>query len=279
MARRGRTTGVFVGLALAAVLAARLLRHSAPERPAQAPGTELTPVPLATPEPLPSPTALPAGPLLAVVIDDWGYQARPIAALGELGFTVTTAILPNLPYSRRAAEAAEAAGDELILHCPMQAKGPIKAEQGTLKAGMNPAQAQAQLAKHWASVPRLKGLNNHEGSRATEDPALMAVVARFLHDQGGYFLDSVTTPHSAIPAAARAAGVPWARRRVFLDNENNAAAIEKQLRQAAALAAKTGSCIAIGHPYPHTLEVLKRLGPQLQAQGIHFVPVSALVKP
>ncbi len=45
-----------------------------------------------------------AGPRLALVVDDWGYQARPIEELPKMGFPLTTAVLPNLPYSSKAAE-------------------------------------------------------------------------------------------------------------------------------------------------------------------------------
>jgi uncharacterized protein len=128
-------------------------------------------------------------------------------------------------------------------------------------------------------VPWAEGMNNHEGSKASADRALMDVAAGFLKQKGAFFLDSVTTPHSAIPAAAKAAGVPWARRRVFLDNVDNAAAVEAQLKQAVALALKNGDCIAIGHPKKNTLDVLDRLAPQLAAQGVTLVKVGDLMHP
>jgi len=107
----------------------------------------------------------------------------------------------------------------------------------------------------------------------------MDVVAAFLKEHNAFFLDSVTTPQSAIPAAARAAGVPWARRRVFLDNDESAPAVAAQFRIAIALAKKNGSCIAIGHPHPGTLKVLEQLAPEAAAQGVTLVTVGALVHP
>ncbi len=94
-----------------------------------------------------------------------------------------------------------------------------------------------------------------------------------------FSLDSVTTPRSAIPAAAKAAGVPWARRRVFLDNDESSPAVAAQFRIAIALARKNGSCIAIGHPHPGTLTVLEQLAPEAAAQGVTLVTVGALVHP
>lgn len=219
-----------------------------------------------------------AGPRLAIVIDDWGYQSKPVATLAGLGVLITVAVLPGLPYSVKAAEMGHATGDEVILHCPMQAQGPIKAEKGTLKAGMPAAAAKRLLAEHWAAVPYVVGLNNHEGSKATEDAALMALVADFLKEKHGYFLDSVTTAKSTIPAAAKAAGIPWAARRVFLDNVDSLEATRKQLWLAVAMAKKQGSCIAIGHPRANTLAVLQQDAAALAKEGVQLVPVSALLR-
>lgn len=249
----------------------------------------LKPVPPRAPQPVvplaatPVPTAVPVPPeakgRLAIVIDDWGYQSAPVQRLKGFKFQLTTAVLPGLAYSREAAEASFAGGHEVILHCPMQAVGPIRREKGTLLKGMPKGQALALLEAHWASVPHLSGLNNHEGSAGSTDRALMDAVAGFLKEKGAFFLDSVTSAQSVIPEAAKAAGVPWAKRRVFLDNVDKPEAVEAMLRQAAKLAVKNGSCIAIGHPRKATLDVLERLAPELQAGGLELVKVSDLVHP
>lgn len=280
MAKSGGRGSWALGLALLALGGWWLLKHGNPEGPQTPPRPPVaTPVP-ATPQPAVTPTEAPAkGPRLAIVIDDWGYQAKPVQTLAQLGVLITVSVLPHHPYSAKAAEVGHAAGDEVILHCPMQAQGKIKPEKETLRAGMPADEARRLLAKHWDAIPHAVGLNNHEGSKATEDAALMAVVAEFLKGKNAFFLDSVTTAKSVVPAAAKAAGIPWAARRVFLDNDEKPEAIRKQLRQAVALAKKNGSCIAIGHPHATTLAVLQQDGPALASEGIVLVPVSALLHP
>jgi polysaccharide deacetylase 2 family uncharacterized protein YibQ len=226
------------------------------------------------------PTPVAAGPRLAICIDDWGYLAAPVERLRTgLRFPMTTSILPMLPHSVDSAEASFAAGHEVILHCPMQSVHNVGREKNTLLTTMSASECRAMLEAEWAAVPHLTGLNNHEGSAASADRALMDVVAGFLKEHNAFFLDSVTTPKSVIPNAAKAAGVPWARRRVFLDNDESAAAVAAQFRIALALAKKNGSCIAIGHPHPRTLKVLERLAPEAAAQGVTLVTVGALVHP
>lgn len=214
---------------------------------------------------------------LAVVLDDWGYQKKPLEALQRMQGPLTLSVIPRLAYSRLVAERGAALGEEIILHCPMQAQRGGHPEPGMLRSGMSALQVRSDLEQAFLTVPGAVGLNNHEGSLATEDRALMDAVAAVLKDRDAYFLDSVTTPHSAIPAAAKAAGIPWAARRVFLDDVNEVPAILKQLQQAVDLTRRNGHCIAIGHPRPATLKALSQALPGLKAQGIELVKVSDLL--
>jgi polysaccharide deacetylase 2 family uncharacterized protein YibQ len=224
-----------------------------------------------TPEP-----AVPAA-RLAVVIDDWGYKRLPIQRLASMPGPLTLAVIPRLAHSREAAEAGAAAGFEVILHCPMQAKGGGHPEPDYLTVGLGTDEVRRRIGTDFESVPGAVGLNNHEGSLATEDRALMDAVAQVLKARGAYFLDSVTTPKSAIPAAAKAAGVPWAARRVFLDNVDRPAAIRGQLEEAAKIARRSGTCIAIGHPRKNTLDAVQDLLPAFRSSGVVLVKVSDLL--
>jgi polysaccharide deacetylase 2 family uncharacterized protein YibQ len=147
---------------------------------------------------------------------------------------------------------------------------------GTLKPGMPEERVLDLMDRHASSVPHMSGLNNHEGSKGSADTALMQTVAAWLKSHGGYFLDSKTSPKSVGEREAALAGVPYASRRVFLDNLDSPAAIEKAFRQALEIAAKSGSCIAIGHPRKNTLETLTRLAPEAAVRGVELVAASEL---
>ena len=64
-------------------------------------------------------------------------------------------------------------------------------------------------------------------------------------------------------------------RDIFLDNDRALASIRRQLARTVARARGHGHAIAIGHPYPETLDALESWLPRLAAQGL--VLVSALV--
>lgn len=233
---------------------------------------------VATPVPASTPEAVPKG-RLALVLDDWGYHDTVLPELLAFPGVVTVAVLPGLPYSKQIAQEAADRGHQVILHLPMQAQGEAKREKGTLLHGMGETEAQALLARHWDAVPGAQGLNNHEGSKATEDPRLMAVVAAFLRAKQAFFLDSLTTSRSQGRNAARSAGIPYIERRVFLDNVDSAEEVEKQARHAMRLALKNGSCVAIGHPRANTLRVLIRMAPEFKSNGVQLVAVGSLAKP
>ncbi len=105
----------------------------------------------------------------------------------------------------------------------------------------------------------------------------MHAVIGVLAQRSLFFIDSRTNVASVGEATARAMGVPTAARDVFLDNRADVAYSEAQLSAAAAIALRTGSAIAIGHPRPTTLEAVRAMIPRLQALGIQFVLVQDLV--
>ena len=196
---------------------------------------------------------------MAVVIDDLGDSLTFARELLKLGFPVTMAILPFRAHSAEVDALAARHGAQVLLHQPMQPKGypGVNPGRGALTVGMSPERIQAVLDENLAQTPNASGVNNHMGSRFTEDASGMAVVLEHLAEKNLFFLDSLTTHHSGVPAAAAKTGSEYRRRYVFLDNSRDTRAILRQLKTTEALALKTGQALAIGHPYPETLEALR----------------------
>ncbi len=126
------------------------------------------------------------------------------------------------------------------------------------------------------TVPHAAGVNNHQGSRATADPALMAALMPALRDRGLFFIDSRTTAATVAYAAAERSGVRAASRKVFLDDTPTREAVLAQLDLAARDAIRDGSAIAIGHPHAETIAALAESLPRLEARGIRLVFASQL---
>jgi uncharacterized protein len=152
------------------------------------------------------------------------------------------------------------AGRDVLLHQPMEPldySNRIDPGPGALFVGMTEEHILAVLQENLAQVPQAIGVNNHMGSRFTADDQGMAIVLKEMKNRGLFFLDSMTTGDSVSLKQSQLIGLSHLRRHVFLDNIQNVQAILFQLRKAELLAHSTGEVIAIGHPYPETLEALK----------------------
>ena len=247
-------------------------------------GPELdTPVPAESAPGRTTPPAPGRGPALALIIDDFGNQWNTQAVQGILSLDIplTVAVLPNLWASRRIALRAGMNGKEVVLHLPMEPNHRVRPlEPEYLHGGMPSGEVRAFLNAAAASVPGAVGLNNHMGSAATQDSALMGEVARWCAEHGWYILDSITHPASVLYSAAVSAGVPAARRDIFLDHTDEEEAIREALSRAVRLARHRGTPVrVIGHPRPATWRVLRREVPRLtREEGVRWVLLSAAME-
>ena len=238
-----------------------------------------TPLPSAVPAPSPTstPTANAQGPQLALIVDDCGQWIATERGFVALGIPLTLSVLPDVPYTSIIATEASDAGKGVMLHLPMETLSGLNPGPGKVTTEMSDAQIVAQVQSDLAEVPLARGVNNHEGSKASADPRVMRAVIGVLAEHKLFFIDSKTNAASVGEDTARQMGVPTAARDVFLDNRADVAYTEAQLSQAAAIAQRTGSAIAIGHPHPTTLAAVRTMIPRLQALGVQFVLVQDLV--
>ena len=227
--------------------------------------------------PAPPPADKPGSPRLTIVIDDLGGSLDQAKDILELGLPITFSILPNLTHTKDVDALAAKAGMEIILHQPMQANGTAAAARDTLRPGMTVPETAAILSEHLSQLPHAIGVSNHEGSKATEDPVLMAAVMAELKAKNLFFLDSLTTPKSAGLKEAAKAGVPALVRTVFLDNERGQQAALLMLAQAEHEARTKGRAVAIGHPHPETIAALAAWSVR-RDKGIQVVTLTRQLK-
>lgn len=217
-------------------------------------------------------------PLVAIVIDDLGFQKHVAVEFIDLDMPLTLSFLPQAPFSAEMAKQAFEKGKETLLHLPMEPKAFPETDPGpeALLTRMTDGEIQKILEKDLEAFPRVSGVNNHMGSRFTEDRDKMAVVLRTLKGKKLFFLDSRTTPHSVALSVASQVGVKAIPRDIFLDNVLEGEAIEHQLDQLIRLAQERGSGVACGHPYPETLKALREKIPDLRNK-VRLVPLSRLL--
>ncbi len=219
-------------------------------------------------------------PVLSLVIDDLGYSLENGMAAIELDGDHTYAILPGASYSRRLAEHAHGRNKEVILHLPMQSISSRAAhEPNALNEAMDEDELTASVHSLLAEIPFIRGVNNHMGSHLTEFDFFMRPVMDSIRSYNPqlYFLDSRTSPRSVAHAQALDAGLRAVTRDIFLDNETNLESIRLQYNIWLTQARERGSAIAIGHPYPNTLTVLRDNLADVMAD-FRFLRVSRLIE-
>jgi polysaccharide deacetylase 2 family uncharacterized protein YibQ len=214
---------------------------------------------------------------LAIIIDDIGYNLTLGKRTTDLPGNFTLAVLPFTPHGTQLAERAHQRGKEVMLHAPMSNRHNYPLGRGALVSNMEQAEFLKVLRQNLASIPYVKGVNNHMGSLLTEQATPMAWLMDELQRQQLYFVDSRTSAQTQALNMAQKIQLPSRKRDVFLDDKRDATAIRQQLLRALELAQQQGSAIAIGHPYPETLALLERLPPLLAEYRIQLVPVSALM--
>jgi polysaccharide deacetylase 2 family uncharacterized protein YibQ len=171
-------------------------------------------------------------------------------------------------------------GHELMVHFPMEPSDLKHNDPGhnALLLNLPREEIERRLAWGLARFEGYVGLNNHMGSRYTENAEALAPVMAALKQRGLLFLDSRTSSQTMAGQAARRAGVPLAARDVFLDHVPTSAFVREQLTELEAVAERRGYAIGIGHPHGYTLEVLRSWLPEARARGFEIVPLTAIVK-
>lgn len=227
----------------------------------------------------PGPHIATSGPRLAILLDDLGSDRDAAQRVFALHYPVTISVLPYHAFSSQIAQEARDRGIGVMLHLPMESIGNETPETLELRPGMNYAEVERMLNGMLENVPTAEGVNNHQGSQATQSAALMAELMPLLKQRDLFFVDSRTTAQTVAYATAYADGVHAAFRNVpFLDDVQDVSAIKKQLDLAIRGAKEKGQAIAIGHPHPETLQALKEMLPEVEREGVHLVFVSDLVK-
>jgi polysaccharide deacetylase 2 family uncharacterized protein YibQ len=219
---------------------------------------------------------------IAIVIDDIGYQAAMDQAVLRLDPRVAIAVIPDGPEAKTSAQAASASGREVLIHLP------LPHPHGNCLYTYCPTTdwTTDRLLRHleWAGrrVPGAVGISNHQGSLFTSDPASTGRLVESLRifnrtNRPLFVLDSRTTPLSQLATRASQAGLRVAQRQVFLDHDRDPAAIRSAWHRLLELAQSDGQAIAIGHPYPETIDLLLSEIPALDERHIQLAPLSDLI--
>jgi polysaccharide deacetylase 2 family uncharacterized protein YibQ len=219
-------------------------------------------------------------PRVAIIIDDMGYHLANGRRAIELPGPVSFSFLPGAPRARALAEQAHALGKDILLHLPLQAANddapPAPSE---IHLDMSRERLGHTFNEALDAVPHVIGVNSHRGSLLTRHPGHMQWLMEEIRDRDSlFFIDSYTHHESVALQIAVENNVEAIKRDVFLDPDPSPEVVEREFERLKTLARKRGSALAIGHPYPATLDVLERELPKLADEGFELVRVSELLR-
>ena len=215
---------------------------------------------------------------IAIVIDDWGYNLNNLHILKEIQYPLTVSVLPNLNYTKTVAQQAHKMGLEVILHLPLEPHEKSRLEKDTIMTYMDESTIKNIVIQDLLNISYASGVSNHMGSKATEDLRTMEIIFRELKKRHLYFLDSLVSPDSICFDSANKMQLHFAKRDVFLDNQEEPEYIKGQIEKLKIKAGIEGQAIGIGHDRKTTLEVIKKVMPELEKEGYKFVFVSQLAR-
>jgi polysaccharide deacetylase 2 family uncharacterized protein YibQ len=220
-----------------------------------------------------------AGPKLAIVVGDLGYDPVRDAEWLDFPMKITFSVLPFGPSSGTVAASAHSRGRCVILHVPMEPRSPSPdlTEPFRLDRGMDAAQIAERLDRMARNVPQAVGAINHMGSAFTTDARAMDYFAAALKERNYFFVDSATAAGSLGMEACRKSGVRAVQRDVFLDDDPGPAAMRLQWEKAIALAKERGEAVLVCHGRRETLQALLGMVPDLEQEGISPVTILDLL--
>lgn len=217
--------------------------------------------------------------IASIIIDDLGNNYEHGRTVINFPAALTLSILPQTTFATTLATQAHANNKEVMLHLPLQSVEHHKLSPGTLKLHMTRQQFDQSLRESLASVPHVRGINNHMGSLLSQHPGHMDwLMAEISALDNIYFIDSLTSHKSVIADTASHYRIPNLERDVFLDPDAKPETIRKQFDRFIDVAKRKGYAIAIAHPYPTTLSFLRNNLDKLAEHGIELVPVSKLLE-
>lgn len=194
-------------------------------------------------------------PKLAIIIDDVSVRSQ-VSAVKGLGFNITMSFLP--PSKARPNSAKLAAKEDFyMVHLPMEAQNFSAEEPNTLRTSNTQQEVSSRVSDIKNMFPKVKYINNHTGSKYTEDERAMNRLILALNSNDISFIDSRTTSKTQVPKVMKNFALKYVARDVFLDHHMEKSYVKKQIKEAIRIAKSEGTAIAIGHPHKNTIAALR----------------------
>ncbi|MBR7118020.1 MAG: divergent polysaccharide deacetylase family protein [Helicobacteraceae bacterium] len=191
-------------------------------------------------------------PKIVIIIDDI-LNIKQLNDIKSIDLKLTPPIFPNNNINMINATNKL---DFFMIHLPLEAKK-YTDELDTIKIGDSIGRIRKKIQSIKSSMPSVKYINNHTGSKFTANKKSVETLLSVLDDNEIKFVDSRTTPDTKLNEIAKEQNRLILHRDIFIDNSLELNALNKQIAEGVKIAKKRGYAILIAHPHKETLHALK----------------------
>lgn len=196
-------------------------------------------------------------PKIVIIIDDIANtkQLNDIVAIQNIGLKLTPSIFPVAQNNTKMLESV-ANLDFFMVHLPLEALA-YKDELDTISIYDSEDSIKRKIARIKQILPNTLYINNHTGSKFTEQRSNMEFLLSVLDSHNINFVDSRTTQNTTLPEIAKAQNRLILYRDVFIDNQLDSHSLMAQINEGVKIAKARGYAILIAHPHKETLNAIK----------------------
>lgn len=219
---------------------------------------------------------------IAIIIDDVGYNINQLYPFFDLGIPLTFAVFPKQKNTEVIVNLIRKQNYNILLHQPMQSYSQERFDKSiTLLVDDPDEEIVRKFNENMENlgVGNVIGMNNHTGSKFTENIDKMSILMDEVKKSNIFFIDSKTTPKSVAKKVAKEKNVVYFENDVFLDNEKSEEYIMGRLDKAMRIALKRKKTLAIGHVYDKNLvSAIQKIIPICNKQRIKLIKISEIKK-
>ncbi|WP_354079029.1 divergent polysaccharide deacetylase family protein [Constrictibacter sp. MBR-5] len=216
---------------------------------------------------------------IAVVLSDLGLSTAATGkAVNSLPPEVSLAFLSYADAAAVWLQRARADGHEVLIAVPMEpaAKTDDPGPRALTTAAAPDAMIDA-LEWHLSRGSAYVGIATYMGGAFLSTESAVRTIVAPLRDRGLLLFDASATNPAIAARVTAELGVPFAAVDRIIDPVPSRAAVDRRLAEVEEIARRRGSAIALGRPYPVTIDAIAAWAATLADRGFELAPLSAMV--
>ena len=218
-------------------------------------------------------------PRIAVIVTGLGVSENATkSAIDSLPGAVTLSFAPFAKNLAAWIDKSRSSGHEVLIDLPMEPIDYPRSDPGpnTLLTNVPIDQNLRRLGWILSRATGYVGVSIYMGSGMVSKPRALSPILSELKTRGLMLVDTRENPLGHATDLAKEMDLTVAVGDALIDRDLAASQIDKQLADLEQRARDRGAAIAVGRPFPVTVNRLKAWTASLNAKGIALAPVSAL---